>query len=221
MKRQTRNSAVRLLKQNQFFLFFVLLMLVFRSSIADWNSVPTGSMKPTIIEGDRIWVNKMAYDLRIPFTHISLLKRSDPLRGDIIVFDSKAAGKRLVKRVIAIPGDQVAMRNNVLFLNGKSLKYQLQGYQDGFVKLLENLPEKQHLIQVRKDRHVLQSSFPLINVPDGYYLALGDNRDNSADSRFIGLIPRNEIVGRTRTVVMSLNYDHYYLPRKARFLHRL
>src|SRR5687768_2214405 len=95
------------LKENRGFILFIFLMLVFRSSFADWNTVPTGSMKPTIVEGDRIWVNKLAYDVRIPFTSISVHQIADPQRGDIVVFDSKAAGNRLVKRVIGLPGDVV------------------------------------------------------------------------------------------------------------------
>ena len=82
-------------KENKTFVIFITLMLVFRSALADWNTVPTGSMKPTILEGDRIAVNKMAYDLRVPFTTISLIKLADPERGDIVVFDSKASDKRL------------------------------------------------------------------------------------------------------------------------------
>ena len=75
-------------------------------------------MKPTILEGDRILVNKMAYDIRVPFTLISLHKIADPARGDIIVFDSAVADKRLVKRVVGIPGDRVELINNILFING-------------------------------------------------------------------------------------------------------
>lgn len=103
-------------KNNRFFIIFILLMVVFRTSVADWNTVPTGSMKPTIIEGDRIWVNKIAYDLNIPFTHVSLKHFDDPKRGEIIIFDSATANKRLVKRVIGLPGDTVRMENNVIFL---------------------------------------------------------------------------------------------------------
>ncbi|MFT5573960.1 MAG: signal peptidase I [Cryomorphaceae bacterium] len=86
-------------------------MFVFRSSLADWNVVPTGSMQPTIVEGDRILVNKMAYDLRLPFAHIPIMQLKNPERGDIIVVDSKVSKKRLVKRVIGILGDVVLMRN--------------------------------------------------------------------------------------------------------------
>ena len=196
---------------------FILLMFVFRSTVADWNVVPTGSMKPTILEGDRILVNKMAYDIRVPFTHISLHKVSDPSRGDIIVFDSKPSDKRLVKRVAAIGGDRVMLENNILYINGEQLQYNTISSTLDTIDKLENLLGIEHGVRVHKQVSAL-SSFPELDVPNGYYLVLGDNRDNSADSRVIGLVPRNEIIGRSRRVVLSLNYDNYYFPRSDRFL---
>src|SRR5260370_708988 len=100
--------------------FLVLLLVVcsLRSALADWNDVPTGSMKPTIQEGDRVVVNKLAYDLKLPFTTFEILKWGDPKRGDIVVLFSPADGVRLVKRVVAGPGDRVELRDNRLFVNG-------------------------------------------------------------------------------------------------------
>lgn len=210
----------RFWKENRTLAVFIALMFVFRSSIADWNEVPTGSMKPTILEGDRILVEKMAYDLRLPFTHISLHKFADPQRGDIIVFDSEASDKRLVKRVVGVPNDTVELVDNILHINGQRLAYQDIRSSEHVADRLERLPGAEHIIRVHKEGSFL-SSFRPVTVPAGYYLALGDNRDNSADSRVIGLIPRNEIVGRSETVVMSLDYDNYYLPRSDRFLHDL
>ena len=105
---------------------FVALIIAtsFKSAIADWNIVPTGSMKPTILEGDRIFVNKLAYDLKIPYTTLHITEWGDPQRGDIVVFFSPPDGKRLVKRVIGIPGDSIAMRNNQLIINGEKIKYE-------------------------------------------------------------------------------------------------
>src|SRR5258708_35031604 len=88
-------------------LIVALIVFAARSAFADWNTVPTGSMKPTIIEGDRIWVNKLAYDLRVPLTHVSILSFADPQRGDIVVFDSQAADTRLVEVVTGLPGEFV------------------------------------------------------------------------------------------------------------------
>jgi len=87
-------------------------MSVFRSAVADWYEIPIGSMKPTIEKGDRILTGKMAYDLRIPFTHVSLLRMADPQTGDIIVFDSKVADNRLINRVIGVPGDTLKIMNS-------------------------------------------------------------------------------------------------------------
>lgn len=215
-----KNRIFKAWRENRSLLLFILLMSVFRSAVADWNEVPTGSMQPTIVEGDRIWVNKMAYDVRVPFTHISLKKIADPARGDIIIFDSEVSDKRLVKRVVGIPGDTVELRNNQLIINGERLAYTSVAATASTKDLQENLLGVEHLIRI-DSRGTPLSSFKPVSVPAGYYLALGDNRDNSADSRMIGFVPRDEIVGRSRSVVLSLNYDNFYIPRKDRFFHRL
>lgn len=202
----------KLWAEHRGFIVFFALMFCFRSAIADWSDVPSGSMKPTLVEGDRISINKMAYDLRIPFTHISLYKIADPVRGDIVVFDSEAAGKRLVKRVIGLPGDTIAMENNRLQINGKKVDYQPLPVDDQ----LELLPGKSHSLRVNSNSS-RYATFDPVTVPAGHYLMLGDNRDNSADSRVIGFVPRNEIVGRSRGVVLSVDYDNYFLPRSERF----
>ncbi|MEI8647346.1 signal peptidase I [Paraglaciecola sp. Hal342] len=209
-----------LYRDNKSVLLFIVLMCVFRSAIADWNEVPTGSMQPTIVEGDRIWVNKLAYDVSTPFVNYSLLKLADPVRGDIIVFESAPADKRLVKRVVGIPGDTIAMIDNVLYINQQPLSYENNVAKGHFSEVTENLLGVQHRIRVANNGSRL-SSFTPLTIPADYYLAMGDNRDNSADSRVIGLIPRDEIIGRANKVVMSLNYDNYYLPRTERFLHTL
>ncbi len=215
------HSLIKIIRDNRGFILFMLLMFVFRSVVADWNTVPTGSMKPTILEGDRILVNKMAYDIRLPFSHISVIKLDDPQRGDVVVFDSSVSDKRLVKRVIAIPGDTISMSHNQLTLNGQKLPYQIrQSYRDK-LDVVENLKGVNHDIWVHMNANPQYTSFDPISVPENYYLVLGDNRDNSADSRVIGLVPRDEIVGRSRNIVMSLNYDNYYLPRSDRFFKAL
>ncbi|MFD2176855.1 signal peptidase I [Veronia pacifica] len=201
-------------------LIFILLMTVFRSSFADWNHVPTGSMKPTIQIGDRILVNKMAYDLRIPFTGFSLYTFSDPERGDIVTFESEVTGNNMVKRVIGIPGDIIAMVDNRLYINGAPMTYHQTSTQ-GPIQFFEETTRNGHY-QIRINReHSPASNFKAVEVPQGHYLMLGDNRDNSADSRFIGFVPRKEIRGRTRSVVMSFDYDNYFIPRAERFLRTL
>jgi signal peptidase I len=207
-------------KNNRSLIVFIALMSVFRSAVADWYEVPTGSMKPTIQEGDRILTDKMAYDLRIPFTHIPVFKLGDPQTGDIIVFDSQAADNRLVKRVIGVPGDSVALENNELIINGKKLNYADQQSNIDSLDKIEDLNGRQHTIRVANIPSRL-SGFDEITIPDDYYLAMGDNRDNSADSRVIGLIPRDELLGKAERVILSLDYENYYLPRKDRVLKAL
>src|SRR5687767_15919450 len=106
------------------FAFVVLVLLSFRSSIADWNDVPTGSMKPNILEGDRIFVNKLAYDLKVPFTTWHIAEWDNPERGDVVIFYSPENGIRLVKRVMGVPGDVIELRRNQLFINGKAAEYE-------------------------------------------------------------------------------------------------
>ena len=210
----------KLWKENKSFILFVFLMLVFRSAVADWSDVPTGSMKPTIVEGDRILVNKLAYDLRVPFTHISLFKIAEPERGEIIVFDSDVSEKRLVKRVVGIPGDVISMIDNELFINGEKLNYRKLSSNAVETIYAENLLGIEHMVRIETPRSVL-SNFGSVRVPENMFLALGDNRDNSADSRVIGFVPRKEIVGRTSSVAFSLDYDNYFIPRSDRFFQPL
>jgi len=216
-----KKNLSKLWKENKSLLLFISLMLVFRSAVADWNDVPTGSMKPTIVEGDRIYVDKLAYDLRVPFTLHSLIKLADPQRNEIIIFESEAADKRLVKRVIGIPGDIVAMKNNKLYLNGQAISYQAISVQTSVAIsderiVQESLATASHNIRLNNIPSTL-ANFSSVKVPEDHYLVLGDNRDNSADSRVIGFVPRHEIIGRSNKVVMSLNYENYFLPRAERF----
>jgi len=207
---------------NKSLLIFISLMLVFRSAVADWNDVPTGSMQPTIVEGDRILINKLAYDLKLPFSQRTLIKLSDPKRNDIVIFQSTAADKRLVKRVIGLPGDTVAMVNNQLLINQQAARYQLVSQHQNFVLSEERIAGNSHLIRTQVQPGAASPSrlanFSAITIPTDFYLMMGDNRDNSADSRVIGLVPRDEIIGRSNRVAFSLNYQQYFMPRSERFL---
>ncbi len=203
-------------QNNKLFILFILLMSVFRSAVADWYTVPTGSMLPTIKVGDRIIVNKMAYDLQLPFSQITLFTTGEPQRGEIVVFESKAANNRLIKRMIGLPGDRIEMRNERLYINGDALNYQIteQNYQQLFA--IEQVDSIAHIIHIDKNKTNKLSNFPSITVPTGHYLVLGDNRRNSADSRVYGFVPRHELKGKATTIAFSFDYDNYYLPRKNR-----
>jgi len=211
----------KFVRENRSFAVFIILMLVFRSSFADWNTVPTGSMKPTIVEGDRILVNKLAYDLKFPLSDVSLYRIAEPKRGDIVIFNSKAADKKLVKRVIGLPGDVVELQGNHLTVNDVAATYQDVYADSDAIFALEIYGELTHRVRLSPRGVSRASSFGPVTVPSDHYLVLGDNRDNSADSRVIGFVPREEIAGRSETVVLSLNYDNYYLPRSDRFFRTL
>lgn len=223
-----RQRITHFLAANKSLLIFFSLMMVFRSAVADWMYVPSGSMNPTIVEGDRILVDKAAYGLRIPFTTTRLTKGNDPQRGDIVIFPSPEDGTTLVKRVIGLPGDVIEMRDEQLLINDVATEYVPA---DGFVDtdllqttraqahpyFMENLADRPHAIMVLPQRSAMRSFKPTI-VPEGQYLVLGDSRDNSKDSRYIGFIPRNSIVGRAFRVVYSLDSDRWYRPRIHRFM---
>ncbi|EEA00188.1 signal peptidase I [Burkholderia sp. H160] len=177
-------------------------------------------MLPTIQVGDRILVDKMAYDVRVPLTHFSLAHLRDPSRGDIVTIQSSAAHELLVKRVIGLPGDSIAMRNNVLFINGVRVSYRQIGV-DTVVSdatsrgeyFSEVINGSAHTIRLSPDAPSPRDSFGPLTVPPGKYLMLGDNRDNSADSRYFGFFSRDEIIGKAERVAYSLNPSRYYLPR--------
>jgi signal peptidase I len=201
-----------------------------KSALADWYVVPTGSMKPTIMEGDRIFVNKLAFDLKIPYTTTHLSTWDNPERGNIVVFYSPKDNKRLVKRVIGLPGDLISMDENRLYINGDEIPYEhsecpavMKDPMEQINRLSffkERLPGLTHEIMVTYDQPAMRS-FPPISVPQGYYFMMGDNRDNSADSRYFGFVERSRILGRATTIVMSLNPDRYYKPRWDRFFNKL
>ncbi len=212
------NTILRnLFRQHRVLLIFIGLMVLFRGAVADWNPVPTGSMKPTIIEGDVILINKLVYGLRIPLAGASVYPYSGPERGDIVVFDSARAKKRLVKRVIGLPGDVVAIKNNRLVINEQAAHYRKLGESDDGILFEESFSNSRHLVTLNVSS-LLRANFGPVVVPDDHYLVLGDNRANSADSRVYGFVPRNEIVGRVRRVLASFDMDDHYLPRSERVL---
>ena len=215
----------KVLNEIRIFALMILIVSSLRSALADWNDVPTGSMKPTIQEGDRVVVNKLAYDLKVPFTTIKIFGWDDPKRGDIVVLFSPVDGTRLVKRVVALPGDQVEMRENQLYINGEVAKQspiattELADYGRAYV-LAENLQGHTHKMMVTPEIPAVRSFGPVV-VPDGNYFVLGDNRDNSNDSRFIGFIERRRIVGEAVAVAFSLDKTKLYKPRFDRFFEGL
>jgi signal peptidase I len=173
----------RLFSESVQILVFLALMTVGRSSLADHYYVPTGSMEYSLMPGDRVVVDKRAYGLRIPLTTIDIVGSTAPIAGDIAVFDSPKDGVRLIKRIVAVGGDSVALVDGQLRVNDQPL-----GDTD-----IEQFKERTAYLNLS------DGGGPDINhleIPAGMVLVLGDHRGNSLDSRFFGLISEKELVGR-------------------------
>ena len=227
-KQRVRELVLKTWKEWRRTVFFIVFILLpAKSSLADWNWVPTGSMKPTILEGDLVYVNKLAYGLRFPFTFCRLARWSQPERGDIVICFSPEDGTRLVKRVIGEPGDTVQLKNNVLLINAKAVAYSSidPKYMETVsphaqlkrVFAMEDLDGSKHPVMGTPSVEATRDFGP-ITVPKDHYFVLGDNRDNSRDSRFFGPVPGKAIVGKAKGVIVSFDITDKYQPRLKRFL---
>jgi len=207
------------LKSNRNFIIAIIGLVSVRWSIADHYRVPSGSMKPTIQIGDHILVNKMAFDFKLPFTDIVLAHNHDPKRGDIVVFKSpKDPSINLIKRLIAIPGDQVEITNGVVKINGQEtlihdkrpIKLITENQQYGRLETLwfeEKIDQK--IITVQRLPMLFRPEHRQFNIPAGKYLFMGDNRDNSADGRFFGLVDQQALKGKALNVTISVAFKDY------------
>jgi signal peptidase I len=210
--------------------FFPVIALVFvlRSFLWEPFKIPSGSMVPTLLVGDLILVNKYAYGIRLPIVNKKIIEVGDPQRGDVMVFKfPKDMSQDYIKRVIGVPGDKITYENKRLSVNGKPVEYQpLDDYLDDerpvyHKQYLENLPNTSHRILTTEGRPPFDlgavENFPhrescdysydkfTCIVPKGNYFMMGDNRDNSADSRFWGFVPDKNIVGKAFLVWMNLS----------------
>ena len=202
------------LRDNRGFILFLLSFALLRTAVADWNPIPSGSMRPTLLEGDVVLVNRLAYDLKLPLTDVVLLPLGEPQRGDVVTLSSPAGGTRLIKRIVGLPGDRVAMQGNVLILNGQPLSYSAShthgetvapGWVVDAVRATEDLAGRPHAVQFLPTLRA-RRDFAEITVPAGQYFLLGDNRDNSEDSRFIGTVPREKLIGRAHHIAVAADW---------------
>ena len=213
-------------RENKGFLVFLALFGIFRTAVADWNPIPSASMHPNLLEGDVVFVNRLAYNVKVPLTDIVLTQTGEPQRGDIVTFSSPQNGTRLIKRVIALPGDQVEMHNEQLIINGQPAAYgdrsdaleSISGVGDlNAVRLSERFDGgAQHQIQFLPQVNARRDFGP-VTIPAGQYMMLGDNRDNSQDSRYIGLVPRELLIGRAVRILASADIKNNWHPRFDRF----
>lgn len=171
----------------------LLAVLLFRTGIAEASWIPSGSMEPTLTPGDVLVVDKTAYGLGIPFVDSNLVQWATPERGDIVTFDPQHTSDRLIKRVIGVAGDSIVIRNGVTYVNGQSLA---RAFQRG--KVAEQLNGYAYLTTKPGARN-----FGPVTVPEGHLFVMGDNRANSADSRYWGFLPVDRVKGKARYRLFS------------------
>lgn len=198
-----------IIEYSRSFFSVLLLVWVIRSFLIQPYRVPTGSLEPTILPGDFIVVNQFAYGLRVPVINWKIVSIDEPKVGDIVLFHwPRDPGVIFVKRVIGVPGDRVEYKNKILTLNGKRAFQTYVGLdldnENGITMMqrrTEKLPTKTHEIFVRPDYNI-SGDFSLV-VPEGQYFMMGDNRDNSDDSRDWGFVPEKNLIGKAFGIWMS------------------
>lgn len=204
---------------------FLLLVLLLKSFVFQFVTVPTGSLKPTVIPGDFLVVNMFAYGLKNPVTSKTLIKVGDPKRGDIAVLHWPTNPKvQFVKRVIGVPGDHISYVNKLLYINGHPIpqtfisnEFDTNGGPNWPVQRREeDLFGVKHAIYVCPpgavncpDRQA--HNFHNLIVPKGYYFIMGDNRDDSDDSRNWGFVPKANLIGKATRILFSWDSKHYWL----------
>jgi signal peptidase I len=181
---------MRWIRQNLGFLLFLLGMLAARSSFADHYIVPSGSMERTLFPGDRVFVDKRAYGLRLPFTLLRVTRGEPPARGDVVVFDAPDDGTRLIKRIVAVGGDRLEVRGGHVLING--------------------VPhDEKAVLQMRMGGGPDVAAF---RVPEGQVFVMGDFRGNSRDSRFFGLVREDRIYAKAASVYYRSGDGFVWLP---------
>jgi signal peptidase I len=230
-KKKMTKLIHRVWKEWRLTIFLIIFVIIpVKSSLADWNWVPSGSMNPTILEGELVFVNKIAYGLRVPLTLHRLLEWSSPERGDIVICFSPEDGMRLVKRLIGKPGEVIAMKDNRLFINGEAINYTMLDAKYG--KYLSGKLQKRsvfaeeyldglgHAVMAVPSVMAIRNFGP-VTVPDDCYFVMGDNRDMSKDSRLFGFVQRKSIIGKAEGVILSFDVTDNYQPRWRRFFNPL
>ncbi len=220
-KKRTANHITKVplvIEYSRSFFGVLLLVLILRSFLFEPFRIPSGSLKPTLKVGDFILVNKFYYGLRLPVLHTKFFAYHEPKIGDIVVFRSVTDPNNmdLIKRIVAVPGDRISYINKVLYVNGKPAEQtfikQTQDQDEANIHTWvvmeknENLNGIQHHIWERPDVNE-SGDFQNIVVPKDSYFGMGDNRDNSTDSRFWGFIPEANIIGKAQLILLSWDGD--------------
>ncbi len=193
----------------------VLIVFILRSFIAEPFRIPSGSMMPTLLIGDFILVNKFTYGIRIPVINKKIIDINKPQRGDAVVFRyPKNPSVDYIKRLIGLPGDRISYVNKQLTINGKLIKQDSLGRYQGLGQgksmtgaeiLSEDLLSVEHDILINRRAPNIKGDFI---VPEGHYFMMGDNRDNSNDSRYWGTVPEANLVGKAFFIWMNWDWEN-------------
>jgi signal peptidase I len=192
----------------------LLFVLIIRSFVFEPFRIPSGSMMPTLLQGDFIFVQKYAYGLRLPVIETKIIETGEPKRGDVVVFRLPSdPGINYIKRVVGLPGDEIVYERHRLIINGETIE--LVKDAEASIeepRFNETLGEREHDILIRNPAYSVRDG--VYRVPKGHYFVMGDNRDNSKDSRFIGAIPETHLVGEAVRIWMHM--DGFQWPRWER-----
>ncbi|MDH3693968.1 MAG: signal peptidase I [Gammaproteobacteria bacterium] len=198
------NRVSRTIKNNLSILFVIFGILFFRTAVADWSYVPSGSMEPTLYEGDYVWIDKTYYGPSIPLLNFRLGSFGKPDRGDIVTFVPPHTDDLFVKRVIGTPGDKIRFQGPNIFINDEKLDLRLSSKSKLPIIGQETIDKVEHLIQLSGNIHLPRNNETIV-VPDSRYFVMGDHRNNSADSRYWGFVEEDQIMGKVTHVAVSFS----------------
>ena len=208
-------AAPRIVEYAKSFFPVFLIVLVLRSFIVEPFRIPSNSMMPTLLTGDFILVNKFDYGIRLPVLDAKILDVGSPERGDVMVFRyPEDPSTPFIKRVVGVPGDRIGYYDKTLYVNGEPMEQKPAGrytgigsgaVMNGASLRLERLDEVEHHILIRDEAHTIQGTAV---VPEGHYFVLGDNRDNSRDSRYWGTVSDELLVGKAFRIWMNWDFGH-------------
>ena len=213
-KKKHVDKPAQIIEYARSFFPILLLVLLLRSFLAEPFRIPSGSEKPDLLIGDFILTNKFAYGIRLPVFHNKIIPVGEPKRSDVVVFLwPRDTSTYFIKRVIGLPGDVITYKNKLLTINGCPASQKLLGEridQEGGknVSVLlkeENLSGVKHLIYLKPDQSMDDFS---VTVPPGNYFMMGDNRDNSYDSRYWGFVPEKDLIGKAFWIFFSWDGIH-------------
>ncbi len=210
--KEQQNNFINITEYVASFFIIFLIVLLFRTFLFEGYRIPSGSMKPTLIDGDFILVNKYIYGLRLPINHKKIFTVSEIKRGDIIIFWQEKSNKILIKRAVGLPGDHIVYKDQNLYINNNLIKTSDMGFtHDGNMRVNR---KKEFLNSVEHEIYVNPHDFRIypfddIVVGKDSYFVMGDNRGNSADSRFEGLVADQDVLGKAFFIYFNFDLNNW------------